>query len=144
MNIFFFFCSQPNFGRKIGLILGETIFYSHLCLILHTLLCTHDIALGGKDSKSGNLNDFLDFRIEAGDAILKEHMEKASGNAKYTSFKIQNELIGLCEQTVRDEIAPLAHNSIGFSILADEISGNISGTEQFAIGVRFFDEKKNC
>ena len=42
---------------------------------------THDIALRGKDSKFGNLNDLLDFRIEAGDAILKEHIEKASGNA---------------------------------------------------------------
>ena len=41
---------------------------------------TRDIALRGKDSKSGKLNDLLDFRIEAGDAILKEHMEKASGN----------------------------------------------------------------
>ena len=35
--------------------------------------CTHNIALRGKDSKSGNLNDLLAFKIEAGDAILKEH-----------------------------------------------------------------------
>ena len=33
---------------------------------------THDIALRGKDSKSGNLNDLLDFLIKSGDAILKE------------------------------------------------------------------------
>ena len=101
---------------------------------------THDIALRGKDSKSGNLNDLLDFRIKAGDAILKEHMEKASDNAKYTSPKIQNELINLCEETVRGEIVALANNSVGFSILADE-TADISGTEQLAIGVRFFDEK---
>ena len=81
---------------------------------------THNIVLRGKDSKSGNLNDLLDFRNEAGDAILKEHMEKASGNAKYTSPKIQNELINLYEETVRDEIVPLASNSVGFSILTDE------------------------
>ena len=37
---------------------------------------THDIAIRGKDFKSGNLNDLLDFRIEGGDAILKEHMRK--------------------------------------------------------------------
>ena len=101
---------------------------------------THDIALRGKDSKSGNLNDLLDFRIEAGDAILKEHMEKASGNAKYTSPKIQNELIYLCEETVRGEIVALANNSVDFLILPDE-NADISGTEQLAIGVRFFDEK---
>ena len=105
------------------------------------ILCgTHDVALRGKDSKSGNLNDLLDFRIEAGDAILKEHMEKASGNAKYTSPNIQNELINLCEETVRGEIVALANNSVGFSILADE-TADISGTEQLAIRVRFFDEK---
>ena len=79
-----------------------------------------------KDSKSGNLNDLLDFRIEAGEAILKEHTEKASGNTKYTSPKIQNELINLCKETVRDEIVALANNSVGFSILADE-TADISG-----------------
>ena len=102
--------------------------------------CFHDIALRGKDSKSGNLNDLLDFRIEAGDATLKEHMKKARGNAKYTSPKIQNELINLCEQTLSDKIVPLVNNSVGFSILADE-TADISKTEQLAIGVRFFDEK---
>ena len=31
---------------------------------------THNIALRGKDSKSGILHNLLDFRIEAGDEIL--------------------------------------------------------------------------
>ena len=101
---------------------------------------THDIAFRGKDSKSGNLNDLSDFSIEAGEAILKEHMEKEGGNAKYTSRKIRNELINLYKETVRDEMVPLANNSIGFLILADE-TAVISETEQFAIEVRFFDEK---
>ena len=61
-------------------------------------------------------------------------MEKTSGNSKYTSPKIQNELINLCEETVRGEIVALANNSVGFSILADE-TADISGTEQLAIGV---------
>ena len=34
----------------------------------------------------------------------------------------------------------MANNSVGFLILADE-TADISGTEQSAIGVRFFDEK---
>ena len=49
-------------------------------------------------------------------------------------------MINLCEETVRNEIVPLANNSVGFSILANE-TADISGTEQLAIGVRFFDEK---
>ena len=98
---------------------------------------THDIALRGKDSKSGNLNDLLDVRIEAGDAILKEHMEKASGNAKYTSSKIQSELINQCEETVKDEIFPVANKSVGFPILANEIA-DISGTEHCFQEWRYF------
>ena len=63
-----------------------------------------------------------------------------SGDAKYTSPKIQNELINLCEETARGEIVALANNSVGFSILANEIA-DISGTKQLAIGVRFFAKK---
>ena len=88
--------------------------------MLSIIFCgTHDIALRGKDCKSSNLNDLLDFRNEAGDAILKEHMDKASDNVKYTLSKIQKELINLCEETVRDEIVSFANNSVVFSILAD-------------------------
>ena len=67
-------------------------------------------------------------------------MEKARGNAKYTSPKIQNELINFCEETVRNEIVLLVNNSIGFSILVDE-TADISATKQLAIKVRFFDKK---
>ena len=48
---------------------------------------THDIALRGKETGTGNFNELLDFRIEAGDTVLKEHMETARKNAKYTSGK---------------------------------------------------------
>ena len=66
-------------------------------------------------------------------------MKLPSGNAKYTSVRIQNELISLCEETVRDVTA--ANNSSGFSILADG-TADISGTEQLSIGLRFFNEEK--
>jgi len=39
--------------------------------------------LRGKDSSGGNFGDLLDFRIEAGDTVLKEHRETAAGNARY-------------------------------------------------------------
>ena len=41
----------------------------------------------------GNFQALLDFRIDAGDSILKTHFETAPRNATYRSMKIQNELI---------------------------------------------------
>lgn len=100
--------------------------------------CTHDIALRGKESTSGNLCDLLQFRIEAGDTVLKDHIEGTSRNARYTSARVQNELIVLSEEVVRDNIVKAANESNGFSIIADE-TADISGTEQLSIGVRFVE-----
>ena len=114
--------------------------------ILSSILfsCSHDIALRGKESTSGNLRDLLRFRIEAGDTILKDHTEGASKNAKYTSVRVQNKLIALSEEVVRDKIMKAANESNGFSIIADE-TADIPGTEQLSIGVRFvaLQEQRN-
>ena len=101
--------------------------------------CTHDIALRGKESTTGNLRGLLDFRIESGDKVLKKHMEGANKNAQYTSPQVQNELIGIAEEVLRDSIVTSANNSSGFSVIADE-TADISGTEQLSIGVRFVEE----
>ena len=114
--------------------------------ILSSILfcCSLDIALRGKESTSGNLRDLLRFRIEAGDMILKDHTEGASKNAKYTSVRVQNELIALSAEVVRDNIVKAANESNGFSIIADA-TVDISGTEQLSIGVRFvvLQEQRN-
>ena len=99
---------------------------------------THDIPLRGKTSSSGNLHDLLDFRVEAGDTVLKNHLLTASGNAKYTSVRVQNEIIDTCATLLREDIVHTANASNGFSILADETT-DISGTEQMSLGVRFVE-----
>ena len=106
--------------------------------ILSSILfcCSHDIALRGRESTSGNLCDLLRFRIEAGDTVLKDHMEGSNKNARNTSVRVQNELIVLTEEVVRDNIVKAANESNGFSIIADK-TADISGTEQLSIGVRF-------
>ena len=86
------------------------------------LFCaTHDIALCGKTSDTDNLQDLFKLRIEAGDEVLSQHMEKAVGNAKYTSVMTQNKRISICEDVVHEEIVSEANASCGFSILSDEI-----------------------
>jgi len=113
--------------------------------ILSSILfcCSHDIALRGKEPTQGNLCDILQFRIEAGDTVLKDHMKGASKDARYTSVRVQNELIVLPE-VVRDNIVKAANESDGLCILADE-TADISGTEQLSFGVRFvaLQEQRN-
>ena len=62
------------------------------------------------------------FRIEAGDDTLRDHVENAAGNAKYTSVRTHNELISICEDVLREDICEevivyVANAYVGFSIL---------------------------
>ena len=46
--------------------------------------------------QGGNFHALLEFRIDAGDEVLKEHLRTAQQNAIYTSKAIQNEMIAIC------------------------------------------------
>ena len=106
------------------------------------MLCgTNDMALRGKERSKGNMHQLLKFRIEAGDKIIKNHLDTAAKNAKYTSHQTENELIKISEEILVNYIVSAANNSIGFSFLADE-TADISGTEQLSIAIRFVDPTK--
>ncbi|XP_017462320.1 PREDICTED: 52 kDa repressor of the inhibitor of the protein kinase-like, partial [Rhagoletis zephyria] len=85
------------------------------------------------------LIDLLKLTIHAGDSVLQQHFSESSARAKYTSPQIQNELINICGNIIREKIVSRAQKAIAYSILADE-SCDISGKEQLSIGVRFSDE----
>jgi len=110
-----------------------------LCSLLKGILfcATHDIALRGKQADSGNLFDLYEFRAEAGDKVLQNHLETAPKNARYTSVQTQNDLIELTADVIRRDIVLQANASIaGFALIADE-TADVSGVEQFSIGIRF-------
>ncbi len=44
------------------------------------------------------------YRIDAGDEVLKNNLLTASWNAVYTSKEIQNELIVICKNIIREKI----------------------------------------
>lgn len=100
---------------------------------------THDLPIRGKQSGSGVFNDLLDFRVEAGDIRLQEHFASAAGNAKYTSVRVQNEMITICGDILREQIVAESNTAFAFSVLADE-TADIAGTEQMSIGIRFIDK----
>ena len=82
----------------------------------------------------------LEFRIDAGDTVLKEHLLHAKKNARYTSKTIQNECISLAGNAiVEDIVAEINHNKI-FAILADEAIDN-SCKEQLPLVLRFVDKE---
>ncbi|XP_070789602.1 52 kDa repressor of the inhibitor of the protein kinase-like [Pituophis catenifer annectens] len=111
---------------------------------LHSILSTiifcgtHDIPLHGETRKTGNMKSLLAFRVEAGDVTLREHLENEAGNARDTSAQIENELIKLCVDAIREEIVSAANGSAGFSVLVGE-STEISGEDHVSLGIRFVD-----
>ncbi|XP_029348140.1 52 kDa repressor of the inhibitor of the protein kinase-like [Acyrthosiphon pisum] len=74
--------------------------------------------------------------MEAGDTVLTKHFETCSSNSKYTSHRIQNELISICGNIICNEIVKCVNNSMAFSLMAEE-SADIAGKEQLSIGVRY-------
>ena len=50
----------------------------------------------------GNFWALLKFRVEAGDKVLEEHLSTAARNATYTSADIQNQIIAIIGEHIRD------------------------------------------
>ncbi|XP_065650530.1 zinc finger MYM-type protein 1-like [Hydra vulgaris] len=87
------------------------------------------------------MHQLLNFRIEAGDKIIKNHLDTTAKNAKYTTHQTEKELIKISEQILVNDIVSATNNSIGFSVLTDE-AAYITGTEQLSIGLRFVNPTK--
>ena len=84
-------------------------------------------------SEDGNFAFFVNWKSTF-EQDLKEHLASASDNAKYTSPRIQNEIIHLCEQLIREKIMSCIPKY--WSLMADETQ-DCSTTEQLSICVRY-------
>ncbi len=60
----------------------------------------------------GNFQALLQFRIDAGDHVLKVHLKTAGGNAVYTSKEAQNEMIVVTLSGIRSYRKFVKHSSI--------------------------------
>ena len=89
-------------------------------------------------NNEGNFRELLRFRVDAGDTILKEHLEKSAANATYTSKTIQNEIINVCAGLTREKIVKQLSVNKLFTVLADETT-DVSGKEQMSLCVRYVD-----
>lgn len=68
----------------------------------------------------GNFMALLQFRIQAGDTVLSEHLQTAGGNAVYTSKTIQNEIIAICGSLIMQQILDSIKEALFFLVIADE------------------------
>ena len=80
----------------------------------------------------------LDFRVSAGDTVLRDHLAKASSHAKYTSPPIQNEIANILGDQIQQTIVNRVRRAQFFSLVADEVTDS-SNREQLAIVLRYVD-----
>lgn len=64
---------------------------------------SHDLALRGKHHGEGILEDLYKLQIDAGDEVLKKHIEHGRKNASYRSVDIQNEIINMCGDVLKED-----------------------------------------
>ena len=91
----------------------------------------------------GNFQAFLNYRIDGGDTELKQHFQTAKKNATYGSKRIQNTLIKICGNQIKEKIVSEITNSNCpiYSVLADEAT-DCGSIEQMPIVLRYVDSEK--
>lgn len=117
------------------------------CVVNAVIFCgKQNIALRGhrddttsKSSNHGNFLATLDLMAKS-DQVLYAHLETGKRNAKYTSKTIQNEIINLIGEYIRNK---LTHDikkgspSPFYSIMADEVTDEYSNREILSVCLRF-------
>ena len=94
--------------------------------------------LQNPENNRGNFLALLQFHVQAGDQVLKEHLTTASGNALYTSKTIQNELVAICGDLIRNSILKDVRR-----VIADEAT-DTANHERLAISIRSVTNGQPC
>ena len=81
-----------------------------------------------------NFSYFVNWKSQF-DGDLREHLHKAARNAKYTSPVVQNTIISLCENAIREKVLAMFSSSY-WSLMADETE-DVSNMEQVSVCARF-------
>ena len=97
-------------------------------------------------TNDGIFRNLLRFRMDAGDEALSKHLDNAPKNARptYTSKVVQNELIAIGGNIIRDTILSRIKNRPFpvYTIMVDETT-DVSTIEQMSIVFRYVDYETN-
>ena len=86
----------------------------------------------------GNFLALLNFRVEAGDAVLGEHLSTAPRNATYTSNTVQNQIIDVLADQIKQQIVQKVKAAKWYTVIADEVT-DASNKEQLSIVLRYVE-----
>ncbi|XP_060845526.1 zinc finger MYM-type protein 1-like [Rhopalosiphum padi] len=95
---------------------------------------------GEKSNQKGLFKEIVNIFAKY-EIVLKEHFENGPKNAKYTSNRIQNDLISSIHNVLIKKVKADLQN-VYVSILADETS-DVGHHEQLSIVIRYFDDQMN-
>ena len=87
--------------------------------------CDSSVDLESAESQTVNHGNFwalLQFRISAEDIVLRDHLACAPKNATYTSANIQNQVIQVLGDHVREKILHRVRKARCFTLIADEVT----------------------
>ena len=93
-------------------------------------------------AKDGNFLALLEFRVDAGDKTLENHLKNAGKNATYLSPSVQNDLIKICGEVISNSIVKDIKDAKYFTVLADETTDS-SHKEQLCLCLRFVMKKED-
>lgn len=99
-----------------------------------------DDSTADQNGNRGNFLALLELRVDSGDEVLKKHLATCSANARYSSKTIQNQLIMLIGDHIKDSIIQEIKEAKDFPILCDEVTDN-ANLEQLSLVLRFVDKE---
>ena len=84
--------------------------------------------IGDEHPNEGNFVELVWFRAET-DPILAQHLVNSPQNARYTSKTIQNELVGVIGNSIRNDIVKEVKRAKFYSVIADEVTDSANKEE---------------
>ncbi|CAN1852250.1 Zinc finger MYM-type protein 1 [Linum perenne] len=121
----------------------------HRLRLKTTIMVVQELALQGSSFRGhdesdtslnqGNVKSWIGFAAKLNEGIKNVVLDKAPGNAKYTSPNIQKEILAIIANIVRGRIRDEIGNSC-YSILVDEAVDQ-AGREQMSIILRFVNSR---
>ena len=88
----------------------------------------------------GNFAQLVRFRADT-DKVLAEYLQGAPKNAQYTSKTIQNELVTVVGDRIRESIINEVKDAKFYSIIADEVT-DVSNREELSLVVHYLYNKE--
>ena len=79
---------------------------------------------------------YYTFESKAGDEILEDHLATAAKNVTYTSGDIQNQIISILVEYIRDQILKNVKKVPWFTVIADEVT-DMANKQQLSLLVRY-------